>query len=93
MAITDGLNGWWVARLLGRADRRARIVSRFVGLVIVKLSFLVALGALLGLLAPAADAWLDSHALWISLAIPLLILASYLLAIRLADGVDPHATT
>jgi high-affinity nickel-transport protein len=92
MAITDGLNGWWVARLLGRADRRARIVSRFVGLVIVKLSFLVAFGALLGLLAPAAGAWLDAHALWISLAIPLVILASYLLAIRLADGADPHAT-
>ncbi len=83
MALTDGLNSLWVARLLARADRRARVVSRFVGLVIVKLTFLVALCALLGLLAPAAGAWLDAHALWLGLAIPLLLLASYLLATRL----------
>ena len=91
MALTDGLNGLWVARLLGRADRRARVVSRFVGLVIVKLTFLVAFGALLGLLVPTASAWLDAHALWIGLAIPLLILASYRLAIRLAGTPDPRA--
>jgi high-affinity nickel-transport protein len=91
MALTDGLNGFWVARLLGRADRRARVVSRFVGLVIVKLTFLVALGALLGLLVPAASAWLDAHALWVSLSIPLLILASYLMATRLADAPGPRA--
>jgi high-affinity nickel-transport protein len=86
MAITDGINGYWVARLLGRADRRARVVSRFVGLVIVKLTFLVALVALLGLLAPATGAWLDDHGLWLGLAIPALVLGSFILASRLADG-------
>jgi high-affinity nickel-transport protein len=90
MAITDGLNGFWVARLLGRVDRRARVVSRFVGLVIVKLTFVVALLALLGLRVPAAAGWIDAHALWIGLAIPALLLASYRLAIRLADGRGPR---
>lgn len=85
MALTDGVNGYWVTRLLRRADRRARVVSRFVGLVIVKLTFLVALLALLGLLRPSAAGWLDQHALWLGLAIPALLLASYLLASRLTD--------
>jgi high-affinity nickel-transport protein len=89
MVLTDGLNSFWVARLLTRADRRARVVSRFVGLMIVKLSFLVALVALFGLLMPTASGWIDDHALWIGLAIPGLILASYLLATRLADDRHP----
>ena len=83
MALTDGINSFWVARLLKRADRRARVVSRFVGPMIVKLSFLV---ALFGLLVPATSGWIDDHALWIALAIPGLLLASFLLATRLAGG-------
>jgi len=80
MAITDGINGFWIARLLNRADHRARVVSRF---------FLVALVALLGLLVPTAGDWIKDHALWLSLTIPALVLASFLLATRLAD--DPRA--
>jgi len=92
MLCTDALNSLWVTRLLQRADRRARLVSRFVGLVIVKLTFLVALLALLGLLLPAAGTWIDAHALWLSLAIPALILASFVLATRLTDGRGVRAT-
>ncbi|MDX1593479.1 MAG: nickel transporter [Gammaproteobacteria bacterium] len=93
MAITDGVNGFWVARLVNRADRRARVVSRFVGLVIVKVTFLVAFGALLGLAIPAAATWIDRHALWLGLAIPVLILASFHLANRLVDGPASRAAT
>jgi len=41
MMTSDGVNGLWVARLLARADRRARIVSRTMGLTIAGLSLLV----------------------------------------------------
>ena len=34
MMTTDGMNGLWVARMLARADRRALIVSRAMGLAI-----------------------------------------------------------
>jgi nickel/cobalt transporter (NiCoT) family protein len=42
MLLVDGINGAWVAAVLRRADRRARIASRAMGLLVAGLSFLVA---------------------------------------------------
>jgi high-affinity nickel-transport protein len=43
MLCIDGLNGVWVAALLKRADRRARIVSRAIGFSVAFLSLAVGL--------------------------------------------------
>ena len=42
MVITDALNGWWVARMIRAADRRAAIASRWMSRVVATLCLLVA---------------------------------------------------
>ena len=59
MIVTDGVNGLWVARLLRRADRRARIASRMLGLTIALLSFGVATLGIARYWSPQATAWSD----------------------------------
>jgi high-affinity nickel-transport protein len=41
MMVTDGVNGLWFSRILARADRRACIASRIMGLTVAGLSFAV----------------------------------------------------
>ena len=42
MMAADGVNGLWVARLLSKADRRARVASRVMSLMIGTLSIAIA---------------------------------------------------
>jgi high-affinity nickel-transport protein len=49
MALTDALNGWWVARMVQRADRQAARASRWMSLVIGSLCLAIAAGSLLRL--------------------------------------------
>ena len=42
MVLTDALNGWWVARMIRAADRRAAIASRWMSFVVAALCLLVA---------------------------------------------------
>jgi high-affinity nickel-transport protein len=80
MLFVDGLNGAWVAALLRRADRRARVVSRAIGLFVALLSFAVAgLGAI-RYFNPRMDAGLESWGLPIGVSILIAVaLGSYLL--------------
>jgi high-affinity nickel-transport protein len=43
MILVDGLNSTWVAGLLRRQDRRARVASRAIGVFVAMLSFAVAI--------------------------------------------------
>jgi len=57
MLITDGINGWWLSRLLARADQAAAIASRVMGLAVAGVSLWVAaLGISRVLAPPQADA-------------------------------------
>jgi len=42
MMTSDGVNGWWIARLIHRADRCARLASRIMGFTVGGLSLGVA---------------------------------------------------
>jgi high-affinity nickel-transport protein len=53
MMVTDGVNGMWVSRILARADRRARIASRVMGLAVAALSLAVGGFGLASYLFPA----------------------------------------
>lgn len=53
MMTTDGVNGLWVAKLLARADRRALVASRAMGLSIAGLSLLLGSYGLARLFFPA----------------------------------------
>ena len=60
MMVTDGMNGLWISRLLARADRRALIVSRVLGLTIAALSLLMAVLGMLNYWSADIATWSDA---------------------------------
>lgn len=73
MVLVDAVNGWWVARLVRGADRRALRASRVMSLAIALLCLGIAVGA-------ALEHSLPKEAL--SLAACMVVLGAYLLASR-----------
>jgi high-affinity nickel-transport protein len=73
MVLTDALNGWWVARMVHGADRRARRASRAMSVAIALLCLAIAAGAL---------AELELAKPLLSVATVVVIVAAYLLACR-----------
>ena len=84
MLVTDGLNSWWIARLVKRADQTARIASRVLALAISGVGLLIAGMAAASRSLPAVDAWAEGKELWFGAAVMLVVLASYVLGQRLA---------
>jgi high-affinity nickel-transport protein len=69
MVVTDGLNGWWVARLLQRPGVGSARASRVMCVAISGISLgTAALGAA-AQLSPAVAAWAELRAPWLALAI------------------------
>ncbi|MEJ2644186.1 MAG: nickel transporter [Gammaproteobacteria bacterium] len=93
MMVTDGLNGLWVARLIRRADRRARIASRVLGLSIAGLSLLVAGLGVIRWFSPSVDHWSDPLGLSFGIGVVTVVLLSYLLALRLSADTAPAPAT
>lgn len=84
MLLTDGLNGLWLARLLSRADHRARFASRVLALTVAAVGLLTAgLGALTQL-SPGFESWSDGKEGWFSLMIVAVIALAFLLGTLLA---------
>jgi high-affinity nickel-transport protein len=83
MMATDLANGLWVARMVERADARARLASRLMGLSIAGLSVAIAVVALARLLSPSAGAALAGIELLAGLAVALLVAASFAAAMWL----------
>jgi len=81
MMLTDGSNGWWVARLISRADAFAARASRITALAVSVASLLVAGIGALRWAWPAADEWADGAAMWLGVAV-LLAVATACLAAR-----------
>ena len=69
MLVTDGLNGWWIARVLARADARAAWASRLMSAAVAVVSLGVAGFGLLRWLSPAVDSWAEPHAVWVGIAV------------------------
>lgn len=84
MLVTDGINGLWIARLLGRADKAARLASRIMGLTVAGISFLVGGLGLMKLGLPSVEAWSDGKELLFGAALIAIIGGSFLVALRLA---------
>src|SRR6267378_4127122 len=84
MMTTDGVNGAWVAVMVQRADRRARVASRVMGLAIGLLGIAIAALGMVRLLSQEADAALAGAELPIGLGLAFAVAASYVVAIRLA---------
>ena len=86
MLFTDGLNGWWIARLIRRSDAASRSASRVMALAVSGVSLLTAGLGVATQTAPDIDAWADGKSLWFGLAIVGVIFASFVLGQRLAVG-------
>jgi high-affinity nickel-transport protein len=84
MMTTDGLNGAWVARMVERADRRARVASRVMGLAIALLGIGIASLGMARLLSTQAAAALAGAELAMGLGVAVLVVASFAVAMRLA---------
>jgi high-affinity nickel-transport protein len=79
MLITDGLNGWWVSRLLRRSDRTAARASRIMCVSVACVSLGTALLGIGTQLSPSFAAWADAHEGAFGLLIVGVIFASFLL--------------
>lgn len=83
MLVTDGINGLWISRLIGRADQIALIASRLMSLVVAGISMLIAGFGVMKMSLPTVNAWSEGKELFFSVAVVSLIAASYLLALWL----------
>lgn len=86
MMLTDGLNGMWVAHIIQRADRRALISSRVLGLTVAGLSLGVGGLGLSRQAFPEAVAYVQFDQLQQGLAVVGIILLSFVLALWLSRG-------
>jgi high-affinity nickel-transport protein len=82
MAITDALNGWWAARLIGSADAKAAAASRWMSLAVALLCLAIAGAGLAKWLLPHWGGALTAYAPLVSLATLAVIGAAALPALR-----------
>jgi high-affinity nickel-transport protein len=84
MMTTDGVNGVWVASLLERADLRARVASRVMGLAIGMLSIAIAGLGMARLVSARAAAALAGAEFMMGVSVAIVVAASFAIAIWLA---------
>lgn len=89
MLLADGLNGWWIARLIARADQIAALASRVMSLAVSGVSLLVAALGVGRLLSPAFEDWADAKGLVFGAIVVGVMALSYLLARGLARAAVP----
>ena len=84
MMVTDGVNGWWVANLLNRADQAALIASRIMSLVVAGLSITIGVLGTAKYLSPAIAAHLEGRESVFGLAVVVVVALSFYIAINLS---------
>jgi high-affinity nickel-transport protein len=84
MLLADGANGLWIAGLLRRADHRARIASRVMGLMVAAISFGVAGFGLARWLRSDISHWYEGKELLVGVIV--LLTASFVVGNWLARG-------
>jgi nickel/cobalt transporter (NiCoT) family protein len=84
MLVADGLNGWWISRLIARADEIAVLASRIMSVAVSGVSLLVAALGVARLLSPALEHWSEGREQAFGGVVVLVIALSYLAARALA---------
>ena len=92
MLLMDGINGLWIARLLRRADHRALIASRVMGLMVAIISLAVAAFGLARWLRADLAVWYEGKELGIGVAVILLLAISFSIAQGLTRRTDVAST-
>jgi len=88
MLVTDGVNGWWMARLIGRSDRRALVASRIMGLAVAAMALAIAGMGVAGLVGSPAGNWIDGRELWVGTGVVAWMLGAFALGIVLTRAGD-----
>lgn len=86
MLLADGVNGFWIARLIARADHTARVASRVMALTVGGMSLLVAAYGLARMAVPGVGMWGEGKELLLGCAVVAVIFGSFILGQRLARG-------
>lgn len=84
MLVTDGINGFWISRLIRRADQVAALASRVMGLAVAGASLLVGTLGIMKMSLPTVDAWSEGKALSGGGAVIATVAGGFVLAILLA---------
>ncbi|MBU1690236.1 MAG: nickel transporter [Gammaproteobacteria bacterium] len=84
MIATDGLNGLWVSRLINKADARAQIASRLMGMTVGGLSIMVGLFGIAKYFFPVVSTRSEGYELLMGLAVIGTVALSFYLALRQA---------
>ncbi len=84
MLVTDGINGWWISRLIARADQLAVIASRVMGLAVSGVSLIVAALGVARMSLPWVDGWADGKEIAFGAVVVGVVAGSYLVARALA---------
>jgi high-affinity nickel-transport protein len=90
MLLIDGVNGAWVARLLRRSDRSARVASRVMALAVAGVGLLTAALALATRTLPWFDAWTQGKELWFGVTVVAIVATSFALGRQLAHRWSMH---
>ena len=95
MLVTDGLNGVWIAYIIRRSNRAALAVSRIMALAISGVCLIVAAVGIASELLPANSLVLEAQGSWVSVAIILVLAASFKIGLRLTaqPAVDDKTLT
>lgn len=86
MLVTDALNGWWIGRLIRRADALAARASQLMGCTVALVSLGVAALGITRQLSAGVDSWADDKALLFGTVTVAVVALSYALA-RLMDAI------
>ena len=92
MILTDGLNGWWVARLIQRPGPGAAAASRVMCIAVSGISLATAAVGAAAQMSGSIAGWADAHGEWIALAIVVIMGCSFGLGLLLARRERPVAT-
>ena len=84
MLVTDGVNGWWIARLVRRADRTARVASRVMALAVAAVGLLTAALSVAGRTLPGFEVWTRGNELWFGVAVVAVVWAGFAVGQRRA---------
>jgi nickel/cobalt transporter (NiCoT) family protein len=84
MLLIDGLNGVWIARLIRRSDRSARVASRVMALAVSGVGLLTAALTFASRTLPDVDAWAQGKELWFGAAVVAVIGVSFVFGQQLA---------
>lgn len=91
MLASDGFNGFWIARLISRADQVARVASRVMSLAVAGVSLLVAGYGIARLAWPEVASWGEGKELLLGSGVMAVIAGSFVLALWLTRA--PTART